>query len=183
MLSWVEHEKEFYNHGPWTQDTSEIHQLIIKFGGPGIKFKFFILIISKYCMFKKSFVIQMPYNMSCLHEYAHPLLINGIGYKWQIFPSFLQTEIKFVTSCLLCCTGSAFWKEVYFKKKEFAPIGSKFFPFRVDPFQKGGKTILIELSSLKVYAFLLKYYKKKKTLHFSKQTCLFVSWHGLRTFL
>ena len=28
-------------------------------------------------------------------------------------------------------------KGVYSKRKEFAPFGSKFFPFRVDPFQKG----------------------------------------------
>ena len=28
-------------------------------------------------------------------------------------------------------------KGVYSKRKEFAPTGSKFFPFRVDPFQKG----------------------------------------------
>ena len=30
-----------------------------------------------------------------------------------------------------------FWKEVYPKRKEFAPPGSKFFPFRVDPFSEG----------------------------------------------
>ena len=28
-------------------------------------------------------------------------------------------------------------KGVYSKRKEFAPIGSNFFPFKVDPFQKG----------------------------------------------
>ena len=27
-------------------------------------------------------------------------------------------------------------KEVYYKRKEFAPTGSKFFPFKVDPFQR-----------------------------------------------
>ena len=31
-----------------------------------------------------------------------------------------------------------FSKEVYFKRKEFAPNRSKFFPFRVDPFLEGG---------------------------------------------
>ena len=37
--------------------------------------------------------------------------------------------------------------------KEFAPEGSKFFPFSVDPFSKGrSETILTELSPLKVYA-------------------------------
>ena len=29
------------------------------------------------------------------------------------------------------------WKVVYSKRKEFAPLGSKFFPFRVDSFSKG----------------------------------------------
>ena len=29
------------------------------------------------------------------------------------------------------------WKRVYSKGKDFASLGSKFFPFRVDPFQKG----------------------------------------------
>ena len=28
-------------------------------------------------------------------------------------------------------------KGVYSKRKEFAPLGSKFFPFRVDPFSEG----------------------------------------------
>ena len=30
-----------------------------------------------------------------------------------------------------------FWKEVFSKKKEFAPRGNKFFLFRVDPFSEG----------------------------------------------
>ena len=30
-----------------------------------------------------------------------------------------------------------FWKGVYPKRKEFANIGSKFFPHRVDPFLEG----------------------------------------------
>ena len=47
-------------------------------------------------------------------------------------------------------------KWVYSKRKEFAPVGSKFFPFRVDLFQNGSRTILIELSPLKVYQFFLR---------------------------
>ena len=35
------------------------------------------------------------------------------------------------------CTTIPFWKGIYSKSKEFAPIGSKFFPFRKDPFSKG----------------------------------------------
>ena len=30
-----------------------------------------------------------------------------------------------------------FLKDTYSKRKEFAPLGSKFFPFRVDPFSEG----------------------------------------------
>ena len=40
-------------------------------------------------------------------------------------------------------------KMVYSKRKEFAPIGSKFFPFIVDPFHKGAKAISTKLSLLK----------------------------------
>ena len=32
-----------------------------------------------------------------------------------------------------------FWKWIYSNRKAFAPMGSKCFPFRVDPFQKGDK--------------------------------------------
>ena len=32
-----------------------------------------------------------------------------------------------------------FWKGVFSKRKEFAPAGSKFFPFREDPFSKKKK--------------------------------------------
>ena len=39
--------------------------------------------------------------------------------------------------------------------KEFAPKGSKFFPFRDDPFSEGSKTLLTELSTLKVDLFPL----------------------------
>ena len=39
------------------------------------------------------------------------------------------------------------------KRKEFAPKGSKFFPFRVDPFSKGRPQFFIELSPMKVNSF------------------------------
>ena len=35
----------------------------------------------------------------------------------------------------LCLCPSEKW--FYSERKEFAPSGSKFFPYRVDPFQKG----------------------------------------------
>ena len=43
------------------------------------------------------------------------------------------------------------YKGIFTKRKEFAPRGSKFFPFRADPFSEGSKTVLTELSPLKVY--------------------------------
>ena len=60
-----------------------------------------------------------------------------------------------MTSCLLSCTSIPFLKGVNSTMKEFAPKWSKFFPFRVDPFQKGTNTILTEFSVLKVYPFPL----------------------------
>ena len=39
--------------------------------------------------------------------------------------------------------------------KEKIIRGSKIFPFRVDPFQKGDKAVLKELTPLKVYPFPL----------------------------
>ena len=38
-----------------------------------------------------------------------------------------------------CHTPRPFWKVVYSIRKEFAPSGSKFFPYRVDLFSKGDK--------------------------------------------
>ena len=40
------------------------------------------------------------------------------------------------TSYLLSCTSFPFQKGVYSKRKEIAPLGSKFFPFRVDLFSE-----------------------------------------------
>ena len=37
--------------------------------------------------------------------------------------------------------SQALFENVYSKRKEFAPPGSKFFPFRVDHFSEGRKTI------------------------------------------
>ena len=36
-----------------------------------------------------------------------------------------------MTSCLLSLSPDSVWKGVYSKRKEFAPLGSKFFPFTV----------------------------------------------------
>ena len=51
-------------------------------------------------------------------------------------PLFLWKGSTFLTSCLRSCTLSSFWKDVCSKRKEFAPLGSKFFPFRADAFSE-----------------------------------------------
>ena len=50
---------------------------------------------------------------------------------------FCTRKTTFVTSALLFYTPVFFWKGVYCNRKEFAPTGSKFFPFKVDPFSEG----------------------------------------------
>ena len=53
------------------------------------------------------------------------------------FPQSFTRGATFVTSSLLSCTPNPFCRGTYSKRKEFAPTGSKFFPFRVDPFSEG----------------------------------------------
>ena len=69
-----------------------------------------------------------------------------------------------MSSCLLFRIIVPFRKGVCSKRKEFAPHGSKFFPFRVDPFSEGDKTVLIMLPPLKVYPFPLKIKNMKYVL-------------------
>ena len=45
------------------------------------------------------------------------------------------------------------WKRVYSKRKEFAPMGSKFFPFRVDPFSEGRQNNFDRVASPERYQF------------------------------
>ena len=42
-----------------------------------------------------------------------------------------------MTSCWLLCTPGPFCEGIYSIRKEFAPKGSKFFPFRVGPLSEG----------------------------------------------
>ena len=58
-----------------------------------------------------------------------------------------------MTSCLVSSIWNPFWKGVYSKRKEFAPNGSKFFPFRVDPFSGRSQKQFWQLPPLKVYPF------------------------------
>ena len=70
------------------------------------------------------------YKGDNFYEFLFALLAhdpNGLtGHK-------TATESK---SCLLSCAPKPFWKGIYSKGKEFAPVGCKFFPFRVDPFSE-----------------------------------------------
>ena len=68
----------------------------------------------------------------------------GFFFQSKIFGSFLISLQKILWFSLLFCTQTPIWKVVCPKRKEFAPRGSKFFPFRVDPFSEG-KKILNEL--------------------------------------
>ena len=70
-----------------------------------------------------------------------------------VFLSFCTRETTLVTSCMLFCTPNPFWKRVCSKRKEFAPKGSKFFPFRVDPFSEGSQNNFDRAASLRVHQF------------------------------
>ena len=48
------------------------------------------------------------------------------------------------------------WKRVYSKRKEFAPTGSKFFSFRIDPFIQGDKINLDRITSTESVSIPLK---------------------------
>ena len=68
--------------------------------------------------------------------------VDIFGLKKKTYQELWQSENNFKAdgytfrediSKLFC----VFWKGVYSKRKEFAPKGSKFFPFRIDPSQIG----------------------------------------------
>ena len=53
-----------------------------------------------------------------------------------------------MASCLSSCTPNPMIsKGVYSKRKEFAPLGSKFFPFRVDSFSEGRQNQFVRIVS------------------------------------
>ena len=76
-----------------------------------------------------------------------PMYCKSLFYTVDNFYDFLlalmhckflfHKENDFLTSYLYSCTQKSLLKRAYPKRKEFAPIGSKFFPFRVDPFSEG----------------------------------------------
>ena len=68
---------------------------------------------------------------------------------------FLQGRQLFVTSWLLSCKASPYWKGFYVKKKEFAR-GAILSFWRRPLFRREAKTFWHELPPLKVYPFTLK---------------------------
>ena len=90
--------------------------------------------------------------------------MRGPDTRGRFSATLYQWDNFFVTSCLISCTPIPLWKVVYLKRKEFAPLGSKWsilkgknplsslfpigsnvFPFSVDPFSERDKTIVKEL--------------------------------------
>ena len=90
----------------------------------------------------------------CIKESDWLTIRNGCGIliysAWQgsrgldtfsIFSAIFYTGDNFCNFLFEFHNTKYLWKGVYSKRKEFASKGSKFFPFREDPFQKGDKTI------------------------------------------
>ena len=84
-------------------------------------------------------------------------------------PFFLTRETTFMTSYLLSCITGTFWNGVYSKRKNLFPLvyserkdfavkGSKFFPFRVDPFRREQNNFY-KVVSLESVSFILKVIK------------------------
>ena len=66
--------------------------------------------------------------------------LRGLDTRSRFSPFYKGDKLRnFMFAFLLIKT---LLKGVHSKRKEFAPRGSKFFPFRVDPFSEGSKTIL-----------------------------------------
>ena len=80
-----------------------------------------------------------------------PIYIGGFSaiYTW---------EMTMWLTVLLSCTTNPVWKEVYAKRKEFAPKGSKFFPFRVDPFLERRKKQSDRVATPESVSIRLKFY-------------------------
>ena len=100
--------------------------------------------------------VTVTYTYKCSHMYhiCYVFVCLTLTVPWisLVYPYF-KREATFGTSCMLSCTRSRFWKEVYSKRKEFAP---RFFLFRVDSFPEGSKIMLKELPPLESVSVPLK---------------------------
>ena len=76
----------------------------------------------------------------------------GIGYLetlGRVYVVFFTKKDDFCDFLFVFLHIKPLQKGVYSKRKEFAPNGSKFFPFRVDYFSVDSKTILTEVPPIK----------------------------------
>ena len=69
------------------------------------------------------------------------LNIKKNGYAWQIFYHFVSKRHNFCDFLFAFVYTSSLLRKGFLTRKEFAPLGSKFFPFRVELFSKGRQTI------------------------------------------
>ena len=74
-------------------------------------------------------------------------LVQGSGCTWLIFCNFFYKGDNFCDFLFDFLHIEPFRKEVNSKRKEFAPMGSKFFPFRVDPILEEGQNQFVKVSS------------------------------------
>ena len=90
------------------------------------------------------------------HFYILTILLRGLD-AFDRFSLFLPGETTFVTFCLLYCMPYLFWKGVHSRRKEFAPPGSKFFPFRVNHLSERRQKLFDRVTSLESVSIPLNY--------------------------
>ena len=78
------------------------------------------------------------------------VLLSGMDTLGRFSVVFYKGDNTF-TSCFPFWIPNPFSKGAYSKRKEFAPIGSKFFPFRVDHFFKKCQNNFDRVASLEIF--------------------------------
>ena len=81
--------------------------------------------------------------------------INGLDTRDRFCAIFFTRDTTLVISILYSCKPSPLWKWSALKGKNLLPRGSKFFPFRVDPFSERKQTPFDSYLRWKIYLFLL----------------------------
>ena len=57
--------------------------------------------------------------------------VIGAGYTWQLFGLLVQRRQLLWLPVGFSCTPRSFWNVLFSKRKQFVPLGSKFFPVRI----------------------------------------------------
>ena len=79
-------------------------------------------------------MLRLFFLSSIFSEYPYVKNISRDGIHSGRFSAISAEGHNFLSSCSLYCTTRPFRKGVYSIRKVFAPSGSKFFPYRLDPF-------------------------------------------------